>query len=87
MLKVTGLDSIHDRAISLIINYLNKTLNHIKVIIKSLEDYVSAYEVNEGAISRRNRVFSKTIFGKILGLPPGIMNKKILKPADLKAYI
>lgn len=33
MLKVTGLDSIHDRAISLIINYLNKTQQESKSLL------------------------------------------------------
>ena len=43
-------------------------------MIKVFDDYLKYIEFNEGAIMKKHKVVRKTLLGKILSLPPKILN-------------
>ena len=76
MSKITGLYHPKIRAISLTVNYLNGILENNSLMANLFTDYIRAYEVNEGGILKSHRVARRTILGKIIALPYGILNSK-----------
>lgn len=78
MLALTGLTNLYTRSIALTVNQLNKSLTHNQLISCFFDDYLKAYEVNEGAIIKKNRIIRRTILGKIIDLPPILLNSSKL---------
>ena len=85
MLKITHLDSLYLRSICLSVNYLNKSLAYNNSTIEMFIDYIMAYQVNEGAITKTHKVIRRTIIGKIVELPPIVLNKKRLTATEYMA--
>ena len=52
---------------------LSKIL-HNKLISSFFEKYIMGYEVNEGALIKKHRITRKTLLGKIIDLPPSLLN-------------
>jgi hypothetical protein len=62
------------------VKFLNKAIFYDKrIIIDLFEEYIKLYEINEGAIkTKKGGGINKTFFGKVIDLPPEILNERKL---------
>ena len=80
MLAKANLSSTNERLAILSVKFLNKAIFYDKRIIVDLfEEYIKLYEINEGAIkTKKGGGINKTFFGKVIDLPPEILNERKL---------
>ena len=80
MLAKANLSSTNERLAILSVKFLNKAIFYDKrIIIDLFEEYIKLYEINEGAIkTKKGGGINKTFFGKVIDLPPEILNERKL---------
>ena len=68
ILALTGLTNLYTRSTVLTFNQLNKSLIRNQLISYFFDDYLKAYEFNEGAIIKKNRIIRRILL-KLLIFP------------------